>query len=174
MTTIDIDDEIHEANLGYLLLARALLRSDRPQALRRLGLADDVAMMLQRLSSGQVRVLAQSEPMLACLRHPQDRLWSVLSDPCDGDDDTLPGGSPAPLTQAQIDHELLCANLAHLRLLRALAGGDVEGACRRLNLSPAELRAVAAQSPQRLQQLARGDLLLASVRPLLSAVQGGR
>lgn len=166
MTPNDIDDEVREANLGYLLLAQALLRSDRPQALRRLGLADDVAWMLARLSPAQVRVLAESEPLLASLRHPQDRIWSVLGDPGADAVGPLPGSGPALLTQAQIDHEVLAANQAHLRLLLALSINTTRDACRRLNLGLADLRAVAALPAHQVLQLARGDRLLASVRPL--------
>ena len=166
MTPHDINEAIREANLGYLLLAQGLIRTDRPQALRRLGLADDVAWLLARLSPAQLRVLALSEALLPSLRHPQDRIWSVLGDPCEGDDDPQALGGPPLMTQAQIDHELLAANRAHLCLLQALATSATFDACARLNLTPADLQAVAALPARPLMRLAQGRRLLASVRPL--------
>ena len=166
MTPHDINEAIREANLGYLLLAQGLIRTDRPQALRRLGLADDVAWLLARLSPAQLRVLALSEALLPSLRHPQDRIWSVLGDPCEGDDDPQALGGPPLMTQAQIDHELLAANRAHLCLLQALAASATFDACPRLNLTPADLQAVAVLPARPLMRLAQGRRLLASVRPL--------
>ena len=46
MNTDQILAEIREANLSYLMLAQTLIRSDRDQALFRLGLNEDSAMMI--------------------------------------------------------------------------------------------------------------------------------
>ena len=42
--------EIRETNLSYLILAQSLIRTDRVQALYRLGLSEEVADLLDQLS----------------------------------------------------------------------------------------------------------------------------
>ena len=46
MTADQILAEIREANLSYLMLAQSLIRSDREQALYRLGITEETATMI--------------------------------------------------------------------------------------------------------------------------------
>ena len=46
MNTDQILTEIREANLSYLMLAQSLIRSDRDQALFRLGISEESAVMI--------------------------------------------------------------------------------------------------------------------------------
>ena len=47
----DFQAEIRELNLAYLMLAQQMLRSDRATALFRLGIGDDLADVIESMSS---------------------------------------------------------------------------------------------------------------------------
>lgn len=66
-------EEIREANLNYLLLAQHLIREDRDAAIYRLGIAEDVADVLERLSTSQLMRIAGSNTLLCRFRF-DDRL----------------------------------------------------------------------------------------------------
>lgn len=71
--------EIREANLSYLMLAQHMLRKDRPQALFRLGLTEEVADVIDGLSPQQV-VRVASSPMLVCrFRFDDEIVWGLLA-----------------------------------------------------------------------------------------------
>ena len=55
MNTEQILAEIREANLSYLMLAQSLIRSDREQALFRLGVSEDTANLIGTLTPAQMR-----------------------------------------------------------------------------------------------------------------------
>ena len=69
--------EIREANLSYLILAQSLIRTDRVQALYRLGLSEEVADLLDQLSPAQMMRMAQGN-MLLC-RLPLRRCPAVAA-----------------------------------------------------------------------------------------------
>ena len=50
METNQILAEIREANLSYMMLAQSLIRSDREQALFRLGISEETANMISSLT----------------------------------------------------------------------------------------------------------------------------
>ena len=56
--------EIRETNLSYLILAQSLIRTDRVQALYRLGLSEEVADLLDQLSPAQMMRIAQGNMLL--------------------------------------------------------------------------------------------------------------
>ena len=58
MTSDQILAEIREANLSYLMLAQSLIRTDRDQALFRLGLSEDSAGMIAAIAKWFVRLIA--------------------------------------------------------------------------------------------------------------------
>ena len=71
--------DIREANLSYLMLAQNLIRRDRPQALFRLGLTEEVAGVIDRMSPQQL-VRVASAPMLMCrFRFDDDMVWGLLA-----------------------------------------------------------------------------------------------
>lgn len=72
--------EIREANLSYLILAQSLIRTDRVQALYRLGLSEDVANLLDGLSPGQLARIAQGNMLICRFRFDDAMLWSLLAD----------------------------------------------------------------------------------------------
>ena len=71
--------EIREANLTYLMLAQNLIRSDRDQALFRLGISEDTAEMIGALSPAQIMRIAASNTLLCRMRVDDDLVWSLLT-----------------------------------------------------------------------------------------------
>jgi len=79
MTPEQILAEIREANLSYLMLAQSLIRSDREQALYRLGISEDTASLIGTLSSAQMMKIAQSNTLLCRFRMDDDLVWGLLT-----------------------------------------------------------------------------------------------
>lgn len=77
--TEQILNEIREANLSYLMLAQHLIRSDRPQALFRLGVSEESADMIAALSPAQLLRIASSNTLLCRLRIDDDLVWGLLT-----------------------------------------------------------------------------------------------
>ncbi len=71
--------EIRETNLSYLMLAQSLVRSDREQALYRLGVSEETATLLATLSPAQIQKLAASSTLLCRFRMEDDLVWSLLT-----------------------------------------------------------------------------------------------
>jgi len=71
--------EIRETNLSYLMLAQSLIRSDREQALFRLGISEDTANLIGMLSPAQVLKIASSNTLLCRMRVDDDLVWSLLT-----------------------------------------------------------------------------------------------
>ena len=79
MTSEQILAEIREANLSYLMLAQSLIRSDREQALFRLGISDDNASLLAALTPAQMMKIAAGNTLLCRFRMDDDMVWSLLT-----------------------------------------------------------------------------------------------
>lgn len=77
MNAADMQNEIRELNLTYLMLAQHMLRDDKDSAMYRLGLSEDVASIISRLTSGQLLRMA-STPMLLCRFRFDDSLMVDL------------------------------------------------------------------------------------------------
>ena len=60
MESNQILDEIRDINLGYLLLAKQLLQEDKVTAMYRLGINQDLAEILDKLTSAQMIKMAAS------------------------------------------------------------------------------------------------------------------
>ncbi|ALV06223.1 MULTISPECIES: flagellar transcriptional regulator FlhD [Roseateles] len=71
--------EIREANLSYLMLAQSLIRTDREQALFRLGISEDTAILLNTLSPAQMMKMAASNTLLCRFRMDDDLVWNLLT-----------------------------------------------------------------------------------------------
>jgi flagellar transcriptional activator FlhD len=71
--------EIREANLSYLMLAQSLIRTDRDQALYRLGISEDSAALLVLLTPAQMMKIASSNTLLCRFRMDDDLVWSLLT-----------------------------------------------------------------------------------------------
>lgn len=79
MTDEQLNAEIREANLTYLMLAQKLIQRDKAEAQFRLGLSEESADMLAALSPAQIARVAAS-PMLLCrFRMDDEVVWSLLT-----------------------------------------------------------------------------------------------
>lgn len=79
MTADQILAEIREANLSYLMLAQSLIRSDREQALYRLGISEETATMIGMLTPAQMMKIATGNTLLCRFRMDDDLVWSLLT-----------------------------------------------------------------------------------------------
>jgi flagellar transcriptional activator FlhD len=79
MNTEQILSEIREANLSYLMLAQSLIRADREQALFRLGVSEETALILDTLSPSQMMKIASGNTLLCRMRVDDDLVWSLLT-----------------------------------------------------------------------------------------------
>ena len=61
MTSDQILAEIREANLSYLMLAQSLIRTDREQALFRLGVSEESAALIGLLTPSQMMKIASGD-----------------------------------------------------------------------------------------------------------------
>ncbi len=68
MESNQILDEIKEINLGYLLLAQQLVREDKVAAIYRLGISQEIADIVERLSSSQLLKMAATNTLLCRFR----------------------------------------------------------------------------------------------------------
>ena len=71
--------EIRETNLSYLMLAQNLIRTDREQALFRLGISEEAADRLVSLSPAQVLKIASSNTLVCRMRVDDDLVWTLLT-----------------------------------------------------------------------------------------------
>ena len=79
MNTEQILSEIRESNLSYLMLAQSLIRSDRDQALYRLGISEETAALIALLSPGQMMKIASGNTLLCRFRMDDDMVWNLLT-----------------------------------------------------------------------------------------------
>ena len=79
MTNDQILDDIREANLTYLMLAQNLIRSDRVEALFRLGLSEESADLVAQLSPAQILKMASGNMLLCRFRVDDDIVWNLLT-----------------------------------------------------------------------------------------------
>ena len=79
MTADQILTEIREANLSYLMLAQSLIRSDREQALYRLGISEENAELLNMLTPAQMMKIASGNTLLCRFRMDDDMVWGLLT-----------------------------------------------------------------------------------------------
>jgi flagellar transcriptional activator FlhD len=71
--------EIREANLSYLMLAQSLIRTDREQALYRLGVSEDTARLIDLLTPAQMMKIAAGNTLLCRFRMDDDVVWNLLT-----------------------------------------------------------------------------------------------
>ena len=80
MTSDRLLNEIRDLNLSYLVLAQAMIREDKAQALFRLGLSEPVADMVAQLSSQQLVRVASRNHMLCTFRFDDELIWGLLTE----------------------------------------------------------------------------------------------
>ena len=79
MNADQILTEIREANLSYLMLAQSLIRSDREQALYRLGITEESASLIALLTPAQMMKIASGNTLLCRFRMDDDMVWGLLT-----------------------------------------------------------------------------------------------
>jgi flagellar transcriptional activator FlhD len=72
--------EIRETNLAYLLLAQQMIRMDVASAMFRLGISQEVAEILERLSPGQIMKMAASNMLMCRFRCDDRTILGLLTD----------------------------------------------------------------------------------------------
>lgn len=78
MKTQQMLDEIRDLNLSYLILAQNLIRSDRAEALYRLGLSEETADGLAELSAAQLLKIAAANIVMCRFRFDDELVWRLL------------------------------------------------------------------------------------------------
>lgn len=79
METKQLLDEIREINLSYLLLAQQLIREDKVAAMYRLGINQDVAEIIEKLTTSQLLKMASSNSLLCRFRFNDALIAELLS-----------------------------------------------------------------------------------------------
>ena len=79
MNADQILTEIREANLSYLMLAQSLVRSDKEQALFRLGVSEETASLIGALTPAQMMKIATGNTLLCRFRMDDDIVWNLLT-----------------------------------------------------------------------------------------------
>lgn len=72
--------EIRDANLGYLMLAQQMVRADKPTAIFRLGISNEIAELIDGLNNSQILKLAGTNMMLARFRFDDGAILGMLTD----------------------------------------------------------------------------------------------
>ena len=80
MNASQISNEVRDLNLSFLMLAQSAIRTDKPQALYRLGLSEHVADLLAQLSPQQMLRIAARNQTMCTVRFDDELIWGLLSD----------------------------------------------------------------------------------------------
>ena len=81
MTLPHLVNEIRDTNLSYLLLAQAMLRSDKAGAPARLGMSPAVADLVAQATPHQLLRVASRNLMLCTLQFDEELVWGLLTEP---------------------------------------------------------------------------------------------
>ena len=79
MKTEQLLQEIREANMTYMILAQTMIRQDKAEAMYRLGIGEEVAAILEQLSTGQILKIASSNMLICCFRFENQMVWDLLT-----------------------------------------------------------------------------------------------
>ena len=79
MKLADTYNDNKEVNLAYLMLAQSTVRADREGAIFRLGISEEVAEILDRLTPGQVLKMASSDMLICSFRFNDSLLLNLLA-----------------------------------------------------------------------------------------------
>lgn len=80
MNTQQVHEEIKETNLSYMLLAQQMLRDDKPAAIFRLGVSEELADLIVGLSPAQLLKMASSNMLLCRFRFDERLLLNLITD----------------------------------------------------------------------------------------------
>jgi len=80
MNTAQLYEEIKEANLSYMLLARQMIHEDRTMAIFRLGISEQMVELIAGLSPTQLLKMAASNMLLCRFRFDEKLLLNMITD----------------------------------------------------------------------------------------------
>src|SRR4030066_1635035 len=80
MNTSQLHEEIKEANLSYMLLARQMIQEDKASAIFRLGISEEMAELIAGLSPAQLLKMAASNMLLCRFRFDEKLLLNMITD----------------------------------------------------------------------------------------------
>jgi len=80
MNTALLHEEIKEANLSYMLLARQMIQDDQATAIFRLGISEEMAELIAALSPAQLLKMAASNTLLCGFRFDEKLLLNMITD----------------------------------------------------------------------------------------------
>lgn len=80
MNANQLHEEIKEANLSYLLLAQQMINEDQAAAMFRLGVSQDMADLIARLTPAQLLKMAASNMLLCRFRFDERLLLNMITD----------------------------------------------------------------------------------------------
>lgn len=78
--TNQINEEIRDANLSYLLLAQQMIQNDRVAAIFRLGISAEMAGLIAGLTPAQILKMAASSMLLCRFRFDERLLLNMVTD----------------------------------------------------------------------------------------------
>ena len=80
MNNIQVQEEIRETNLSYMMLAQQMIRNDKASAIFRLGVSDELAELIAGLSPAQLLKMAASNMLLCRFRFDERLLLNMVTD----------------------------------------------------------------------------------------------
>jgi len=80
MNTMQLQEGIREINLNYLMLAQQMIKKDKPAAIFRLGISQELVEMVGNLTPKQMIKMAASNMLLCRFRFDNDLLGNLLAD----------------------------------------------------------------------------------------------
>lgn len=80
MNAQQLQEEIREANLSYMMLAKQMISDDKASAIFRLGISEEMADMLAGLTPAQILKMANSNMLLCAFRFDERLLLNMVTD----------------------------------------------------------------------------------------------
>ena len=79
MNTDNLIREIRDINLNYLMLAQHIIREDMDMATYRLGISQEIAVLIDKLSTAKLMKLATSPSMITSFRFDDVMVLEMLT-----------------------------------------------------------------------------------------------
>jgi len=80
MNTMQLQEGIREINLTYLMLAQQMIKKDKPAAIFRLGISQELVEVVGNLTPAQIIKMAASNMLLCRFRFDENLLLNLLTD----------------------------------------------------------------------------------------------
>ena len=80
MDSMQLQEGIRDINLTYLMLAQQMIKEDKPAAIYRLGISQDLVDVLVKLTPAQVIKMAASNMLLCRFRFDENLLLNMVTD----------------------------------------------------------------------------------------------